>query len=522
MTYAVESADASTRGRHSGLFNTVTGAAAGRAAAGRHAGAGRRLPVHVRGVRRRGTAGRGVFPVAEKANGPHPGPSPEHKLMCSGEGELYLPSLLSCGQSCNSGEGQKVRYFIHALIHPSRTYLRRRRGRRPRYAAALAEFARLYGAGDVAIYRRAAANLIGEHTDYNHGFVLPVALDKDAVILARLRPDAAVRLANVEDGYAAVALDISKDIRPMRPAPGATTSRAAQALARGGPPAAWLRRAGGQRRAVRRPGGSGLSSSSALTVAAAVTVAHLNGLSDGTSHDAHFARLCADAEWYVGTRGGIMDHFASVLGRRGHAMFLDCRPGADGEYRTEHVPLPEGYRLLVVDSGVHHRNVGGGYNQRAECRGRLGLLRSRFPGITHLRDVQEQAWDDLARPCRRKRRWQSCAGRGSCWATCPVCAMTQPCACGRAAGMSGPRTAACWPRWTRWPRGCCNPRRAAQCSPRQRARRLRDQLPGDRGAGRRVREVDGVAGARLTGGLGRLHGCTGRRGCRAGFRGPCD
>ncbi|OQA45724.1 MAG: Galactokinase [Chloroflexi bacterium ADurb.Bin325] len=255
----------------------------------------------------------------------------------------------------------------------------------PRYAAALAAFARLYGAGDVAIYRAPGrVNLIGEHTDYNHGFVLPAALDKDAVILARPRPDATVRLANVEEGYAATAFDISPDIPPDAVGAWSNYVRgAAQALARtidrplhgfdglvvSAPP-------------YGVPRGSGLSSSSALTVAAAVTVAHLNGLG-GASYDAHFA--------------GIMDHFASVLGRSGHAMFLDCRPMADGEYRTEHVPLPEGYRLLVVDSGVHHRNVGGGYNQRvAECRAGVGLLQARFPGITHLRDVQEQAWDDLA------------------------------------------------------------------------------------------------------------------------------
>ncbi len=270
----------------------------------------------------------------------------------------------------------------------------------PRYAAALDEFARLYGAGDVAIYRAPGrVNLIGEHTDYNHGFVLPVALDKDAVILARPRPDTTVRLANVEDGYAAVAFDISADIPPDATGAWSNYVRgAAQALTR----AADRPLHGFDGLVVSAapygvPRGSGLSSSSALTVAAAVTVAHLNGPGDGTFHDAHFARLCADAEWYVGTRGGIMDHFASVLGRRGHAMFLDCRPGADGEYRTEHVPLPEGYRLLVVDSGVHHRNVGGGYNQRvAECRAGVGLLRPRFPGITHLRDVQEQPWDELA------------------------------------------------------------------------------------------------------------------------------
>ncbi|MCX6032182.1 MAG: hypothetical protein NT169_23170 [Chloroflexi bacterium] len=100
----------------------------------------------------------------------------------------------------------------------------------------------------------------------------------------------------------------------------------------------------------------------------------------------------------MGTRGGIMDQFIAMLGRRDHAMFLDCRPDAAGAYHTEYVPLPEGYRAIIVDSGVRHRNVGGGYNHRvAACRAGVALLRARYAGITHLRDVQDQPWDEFAR-----------------------------------------------------------------------------------------------------------------------------
>jgi galactokinase len=270
----------------------------------------------------------------------------------------------------------------------------------PRYRAALAEFRARYGPSDVAIYRAPGrVNLIGEHTDYNHGFVLPVALDKDALLLTRPRSDATVRLANAETGYGAVEFAISSAIPPDPPGswsnyargPAQTFSQAAgrpllgyDGLVASPPP-------------YGVPRGSGLSSSSALTVVAAVVTAHLNDLPLG---DAAFAQMCADAEWYVGTRGGIMDHFISVLARRGHAMFLDCRPRPDGSYVTEHVPLPAGYRLLVVDSGVHHRNVGGGYNQRvAECRAGVALL-ARHPGrqITRLRDVQDVPWAELE-PC---------------------------------------------------------------------------------------------------------------------------
>jgi galactokinase len=92
-----------------------------------------------------------------------------------------------------------------------------------------------------------------------------------------------------------------------------------------------------------------------------------------------------------------MDHFAAILSRRDHALFLDCRADAAGDYTTRHVPFPASHRLLVVDSGVHHDNVRGEYNLRvAACRAGVALLRPLVPGATHLRDFQSIAWEDLA------------------------------------------------------------------------------------------------------------------------------
>ena len=91
-----------------------------------------------------------------------------------------------------------------------------------------------------------------------------------------------------------------------------------------------------------------------------------------------------------------MDHFAGLLAKRDHALFLDCRPNGENHYSTEQIPLPSPYRILVVDTGVHHSNVRGEFNQRvAACRAGVGLLRQHYPEITHLRDVQEYPWDDL-------------------------------------------------------------------------------------------------------------------------------
>jgi galactokinase len=109
------------------------------------------------------------------------------------------------------------------------------------------------------------------------------------------------------------------------------------------------------------------------------------------------AQFCSEAEWYVGTRGGIMDQFISLLGQRDRALFLDCRPVSDGQYRTQLVPLPQGYTILIADSGVRHSNVRGEYNHRvAACRAGVKLLENHFPGATHLRDVQHVAWSELA------------------------------------------------------------------------------------------------------------------------------
>jgi galactokinase len=265
-----------------------------------------------------------------------------------------------------------------------------------RYSAALTAFTRTYGRGHVHIFRAPGrVNLIGEHTDYNHGFVLPLALDRDLLFLARPRPDATLRLHNVEAGFPPRTFAVSPAI-PAAPrgdwsnyVRGAAQMVARQvgsemcgmdALVEAVPPHGV-------------PRGAGVSSSSALTVAAALALAHLNRWQPAP---VHFARLCSEAEWYVGTRGGIMDHFAALLAHPNHALFLDCRPQAD-RYTFTHVPLPPSYRVLVADTGVRHANARGEFNLRvAACRAGVACLRSRYPAITHLRDVQSVSWEELA------------------------------------------------------------------------------------------------------------------------------
>ncbi len=270
----------------------------------------------------------------------------------------------------------------------------------PRYTAAVEAFRGQYGAGEIFLFRAPGrVNLIGEHTDYNHGYVMPVALDKDVLLLARPRQDNLIRLCNVEPKYQPFSFEIEEEIPISARGHWSNYARGvAQNLAQ--------RMANGSGKRLTGfdglvsaaapfgvPRGAGLSSSSALTVAAATALAHFNGWQPPVEE---MVGLCSDAEWYVGTRGGVMDHFIAVMGKRDHALFLDCRPGQDGSYLTHHEPLPRAYSLLIVDSGVKHRNVGNDFNRRvAACRAGSGLLRAPFPQTTRLRDVEDIPWHEI-------------------------------------------------------------------------------------------------------------------------------
>ena len=238
-----------------------------------------------------------------------------------------------------------------------------------RYKQAFTRFRALYGAGPTQIFRAPGrVNLIGEHTDYHHGFVLPAALDKDVVILACPRSDHTLRVANIEENYPPVEFEVASKIPPAPRGDWSNYLRGpAQMLAKQAElPGLNLLVIGAPPYGV--PRSVGLSSSSAIVVATAVALAYQAEL---PYTNPAFAQQCADAEWYVGTRGGIMDHFAALLTKRDHALFLDCRARPDGSYITRHIPFPASHRLLVVDSGTHHDNI----------RGEFRPINTSVPGI---------------------------------------------------------------------------------------------------------------------------------------------
>ncbi len=232
-------------------------------------------------------------------------------------------------------------------------------------------------AGDFRIFRAPGrVNLIGEHTDYNDGFVLPAAIDREVLMAAKLTGKREVCLRSLDyGGTSCFSLD---GIRHDSQEKWSNYLRGVCAVLEGaGYP---LRGAdiifGGD-----VPIGAGLSSSAALEVATAVTMLTL---AEHAVPGEQLARLTQKAEnEFVGTRCGIMDMFISALGQQHAALLIDCRSLA---YRA--IPLPAGVKLIIGDTGVRRGLVTSEYNtRRAECERGVELLRAVLPEITALRDV---------------------------------------------------------------------------------------------------------------------------------------
>lgn len=262
-----------------------------------------------------------------------------------------------------------------------------------RYLEAVERFRETFGPGSVRVYRAPGrVNLIGEHTDYNQGYVMPTAIDRDIVIVGRPRQGQMVRAANVQpERYEAFEFEVSESI-PSGPVGHWSNfiRGAAQKLSQhAGRPLRGMDIVVSGRQPFGTPIGVGLSSSTSLTVVATVALADGNDLDVSGEQ---LAELASQAEWYVGTRGGIMDQFASILGRGGHALFLDCRPEAPGRYRSARIPLPDGFRIVVCSTGVRHENTRSEFNTRVfECRVGAYLIRQRYPEVRNLRDASAES-----------------------------------------------------------------------------------------------------------------------------------
>ncbi len=236
-------------------------------------------------------------------------------------------------------------------------------------------------------------NLIGEHTDYNDGLVLPAAINLETWIAAVPSSDRRVELTLADGSRDGFDLD---DIGPARGSWIDTVAGMAWSLARSGVALHGLRGVV----ATEIPIGSGLSSSAAFQLAAAWAMSDL--LPPMESMDLARSAQRAENE-YVGVRSGIMDQFASAHGRFDAALLLDCR---SLDFRAVTLPLGE-YALVVCDTRSPRRLETSEYNaRRAECEVAVETLSRRMPGVRSLRDVDMEMLDrfgaDLDPVARRR------------------------------------------------------------------------------------------------------------------------
>jgi len=225
-------------------------------------------------------------------------------------------------------------------------------------------------------------NLIGEHTDYNDGFVLPMAIDRRTFVAAAPRDDKTIRAASANEG-GRIEFEIGHEYSSGQD---------------------WGKYVYGMAECLRRedfdlrgadlliasdvPIGAGLSSSAALEIATGFA---LLDVSEQIVDPVDLALVAQRAECeFAGTRCGIMDQYVACLGIEGHALLIDCR---SLEYRAAPIDL-ENARVVVCDSGVKHNLASGEYNRRrAECEDGVRRLAEYLPGIQALRDVEIADFD---------------------------------------------------------------------------------------------------------------------------------
>lgn len=234
----------------------------------------------------------------------------------------------------------------------------------------------------VAVRAPGRVNLIGEHTDYNEGFVLPAALDLATYVAAAPRRDRTIRVhSSIADSPVAFDLDDAapkprrdwsdyvRGVCTVLERPGRHLSGADLLIASDLPP------------------GAGLSSSAALEVAAAYALLAIGEIRMDLNE---LALACQSAEnEFVGARCGIMDQLVACHGEENCCLLIDCR-----NLDRQSVPLDPRFRLVICNTTVRHRIAAGEYNvRRQECEEGVRRLAKALPGIVALRDVTPEELD---------------------------------------------------------------------------------------------------------------------------------
>lgn len=246
------------------------------------------------------------------------------------------------------------------------------------------KFIDIYGDSEPRFFRAPGrVNLIGEHTDYNDGFVLPMAIDRETAIAGAAREDRKIRVYSVNLAEFAE-LDLDRQ----------TSRRQGFWLNYVEGVAKLLEKSGARLKGTDLliwsdvPTGAGLSSSAALEIAVGFALSRLSGQK---TDRVTLAKIGQQTEHeYVGAKVGIMDQFVSAHAAAEHALLLDCR-----SLKYENVPLETSdVAIVICDTNVKHELASSEYNtRRTECEQAVESLKKFLPEIVNLRDVSPENLD---------------------------------------------------------------------------------------------------------------------------------
>lgn len=238
------------------------------------------------------------------------------------------------------------------------------------------KFKELYGSSSLLVRSPGRINLIGEHTDYNDGFVLPAAIDKEMVMAVAKSNSETCRLYSV-DFQESFEFNLNS-FKPTDKGWPNYIMGVVDQLQKGGYKVGGFDCVFGG----NIPIGSGLSSSAALECATAFALDQLFALDVEKLQLIKYAQKAEHT--FVGVLCGIMDQFASVMGKRDHAIQLDCR-SLDFNYFPIRL---QNYQIILCDTGVKHSLASSEYNtRRRECEQGVAIVRKKHPQVNSLRDV---------------------------------------------------------------------------------------------------------------------------------------
>lgn len=249
------------------------------------------------------------------------------------------------------------------------------------------KFIRLYGQEPIVVRSPGRVNIIGEHTDYNEGFVLPAAIDKAIYLAINKREDETIHLyaQDYQEGFESALSTVAPTNKAW---PNYILGVVDQLQKRGYTLKGFNLVIDGD-----VPLGAGLSSSAAVECATAFALNHLFDLGIEKMEMVKAAQLAEHR--FAGVMCGIMDQFASMFGKRDHVIKLDCR-----SLEYEYVPLNlKGYKIVLFNTNVKHSLSSSEYNtRRKQCEQGVAWVKEKYPEVNSLRDASMQMLQEQVLP----------------------------------------------------------------------------------------------------------------------------